>query len=75
MEANGDPGKIHLSPTTKTILDLTETEKYNIKLRGRIHIKEKGYLETYWLIGKKEPRSSLEDEEFDSSHMVPIYVE
>ena len=39
METYGEPGKIQLSPTSKTLLDLTEAGKYNIQQRGKIHIK------------------------------------
>ena len=42
METYGEPGKIQLSPTSKTLLDLTEAGKYNIQQRGKIHIKVRG---------------------------------
>ena len=39
METYGEPGKIHMTATTKTILDLTEAGKYRVKSNGKVYIK------------------------------------
>ena len=39
MECYGEPGRIHITATTKTILDLTEAGKYNVKSKGKVYIK------------------------------------
>ena len=39
METNGEPRRIQISSTTKTLLDLTEASSYVTKARGPIHIK------------------------------------
>ena len=39
MECYGKPGRIHITATTKTILDLTEAGKYNVKSKGKVYIK------------------------------------
>ena len=39
MECYGEPGKIHMTATTKTILDLTEAGKYKVKSKGKVYIK------------------------------------
>ncbi|XP_074644360.1 guanylate cyclase soluble subunit beta-2-like [Tubulanus polymorphus] len=51
MESHGQPGRIHLSPTTKTrIADLN----YGLTSRGVIEVKGKGRMCTYFLIGRPE---------------------
>ena len=35
MECYGEPGRIHMTATTKTILALTEAGKYNVKTKGK----------------------------------------
>ncbi|XP_075995808.1 soluble guanylate cyclase 88E-like [Genypterus blacodes] len=48
----GDTGmQIHISQTTK---DHLEHEPYIIEERGKIFVKGKGYMKTYWLKGKKD---------------------
>ena len=39
MESYGEPGKIHITATTKTLLDLTEAGKYHVKSKGKTYIK------------------------------------
>ena len=39
METNGEPRRVQISATTKTLLDLTEAGSYVTKARGPIHIK------------------------------------
>ncbi|XP_077576724.1 soluble guanylate cyclase 88E-like [Stigmatopora nigra] len=51
MESNGVGMQIHISQTTK---DHLEHEPYNIEERGKIFVKGKGYMKTYWLKGKKD---------------------
>ena len=41
MESYGEPGKIHITATTKTLLDLTEAGKYHVKSKGKTYIKVK----------------------------------
>ncbi|XP_014253023.1 soluble guanylate cyclase 89Da-like isoform X2 [Cimex lectularius] len=48
MQTNSEPGKIHISTTTKDCLD---NEKFIIKSRGEIIVKGKGVMETHWLLG------------------------
>ncbi|XP_034001802.1 soluble guanylate cyclase 88E-like [Trematomus bernacchii] len=49
MESNGVGMQIHISQTTK---DHLEHEPYIIEERGKIFVKGKGYMKTYWLKGK-----------------------
>ncbi len=49
MESQGEPGKIQLTEKAAQLLK----EKYMLEKRGRISIKGKGEMTTYWLIGKK----------------------
>jgi len=49
MESHGEPGKIHLSETTALLLG----EKYLCEPRGRMEIKGKGLMDTYFLIQKR----------------------
>ena len=62
METFGDPNKIQISSTTKTLLDLTEATNFATKARGPIEIKGIGIMETFWLLGRKTERDF---EEFD----------
>ncbi|XP_039608847.1 atrial natriuretic peptide receptor 1 [Polypterus senegalus] len=48
MESSGLPLKIHISTSTKELLDKFKNFKY--ELRGDIEIKGKGVLRTYWLL-------------------------
>lgn len=51
MESNGEPLKIHISQSTKTILDKFGT--FDIAERGLVEMKGKGKLRTYWLNGEQ----------------------
>lgn len=51
MESNGEPLKIHISHSTKTILDTFGT--FDITDRGLVEMKGKGRMHTYWLNGEK----------------------
>ncbi|XP_065518542.1 atrial natriuretic peptide receptor 2 [Lathamus discolor] len=54
MESNGQALKIHVSSTTKEVLD--EFGCFELELRGDVEMKGKGKMRTYWLLGeRKEP--------------------
>lgn len=50
MESNGEALKIHISHTTKTILDSFGT--FDTTVRGNVEMKGKGSMLTYWLNGE-----------------------
>ncbi|XP_014371532.2 atrial natriuretic peptide receptor 1 isoform X2 [Papilio machaon] len=50
MESNGEALKIHVSPTTKALLDSFGT--FRLECRGEVAMKGKGVLVTYWLLGE-----------------------
>ncbi|XP_047510982.1 atrial natriuretic peptide receptor 1-like isoform X1 [Pieris napi] len=50
MESNGEALKIHVSPTTKALLDTFGT--FKLECRGEVAMKGKGVLVTYWLLGE-----------------------
>ncbi|XP_046396086.1 atrial natriuretic peptide receptor 1-like [Ischnura elegans] len=50
MESNGLPLKIHLSSSTKEVLDTFGT--FKLELRGEVEMKGKGKMTTYWLTGE-----------------------
>ncbi|XP_063548181.1 atrial natriuretic peptide receptor 1-like isoform X1 [Cydia strobilella] len=50
MESNGEALRIHVSPTTKALLDSFGT--FQLELRGEVAMKGKGTLVTYWLLGE-----------------------
>ncbi|VVD03545.1 unnamed protein product, partial [Leptidea sinapis] len=52
MESNGEPLRIHISPSCKQALD--KIGGYIVEPRGSIPIKGKGVLQTYWLVGATE---------------------
>ncbi|XP_041372122.1 atrial natriuretic peptide receptor 1-like [Gigantopelta aegis] len=51
MESNGEALKIHISMSTKTLLD--KVKLFDTELRGTIEMKGKGAQVTYWLIGER----------------------
>ncbi|XP_060773170.1 atrial natriuretic peptide receptor 1 [Neoarius graeffei] len=51
MESYGLPLKIHVSSSTKSLLDTFMT--FQCELRGDIYIKGKGLVRTYWLLGEQ----------------------
>lgn len=51
MESNGEALKIHISHSTKQILDKFGT--FDITMRGYVSMKGKGDMMTYWLNGEK----------------------
>lgn len=52
METSGEAGKIQISSTTKTLLELTHVDGFQFKPRGNIDIKGLGSLETFWLLDR-----------------------
>ncbi|KAL7855543.1 hypothetical protein AOLI_G00191470 [Acnodon oligacanthus] len=51
MESYGLPLKIHVSSSTKSLLDTFKM--FQFELRGDVHIKGKGLVRTYWLLGEE----------------------
>uniref|UniRef100_A0A182V862 guanylate cyclase n=1 Tax=Anopheles merus TaxID=30066 RepID=A0A182V862_ANOME len=49
MESTGEPMKIHISKSTKEVLD--KLGGFKIKLRGTVDVKGKGTMQTFWLTG------------------------
>jgi class 3 adenylate cyclase len=49
MESSGLPGKIQISAATCERLK----DKFELEKRGRIAVKGKGEMLTYWLLGKR----------------------
>ncbi|CAG2180165.1 unnamed protein product [Oppiella nova] len=56
MESNGMPLRIHISPSTKEILDSFNT--FVTESRGEIPIKGKGTMTTFWLNSEKIPENN-----------------
>ncbi|XP_033928669.1 atrial natriuretic peptide receptor 2 [Melopsittacus undulatus] len=52
MESNGQALKIHVSSTTKEVLD--EFGCFDLELRGDVEMKGKGKMRTYWLLGERK---------------------
>ncbi|KAM9528488.1 atrial natriuretic peptide receptor 1 isoform 2-T2 [Salvelinus alpinus] len=52
MESHGSPLKIHVSSSTKALLDTFRT--FRCELRGDIHMKGKGLVRTFWLLGEDQ---------------------
>ncbi|XP_071389998.1 atrial natriuretic peptide receptor 1 [Centroberyx affinis] len=51
MESHGSPLKIHVSSSTKALLDTFST--FYCELRGDITMKGKGLVRTFWLLGEE----------------------
>ncbi|KPM03516.1 guanylate cyclase C-like protein 1 [Sarcoptes scabiei] len=51
MESTGQPLRIHVSSSTKDLLD--SFREFDLSLRGEIDVKGKGKMTTYWLQGMK----------------------
>jgi adenylate cyclase len=45
MEKYGEPGRIHLSATTKMLLG----DRFHFESRGQVEVKGKGTMETFFL--------------------------
>ncbi|XP_077992088.1 atrial natriuretic peptide receptor 2-like [Glandiceps talaboti] len=59
MESHGEPHTIHISDTTKALLDILGG--YITESRGNLDIKGKGQMTTYWLTGKTKPKQQIEN--------------
>uniref|UniRef100_A0A2M4B9V1 Guanylate cyclase n=2 Tax=Anopheles marajoara TaxID=58244 RepID=A0A2M4B9V1_9DIPT len=57
MESNGEALKIHVSQTTKTLLDCFGT--FDLTERGLVPMKGKGEMLTYWLNGERSEVAQL----------------
>lgn len=69
MESNGEALKIHISHTTKQILDTFDT--FITTERGEVEMKGKGKMLTYWLDGEKPPKEPIgKNQNFNFSQMV-----
>nr|KAI8759969.1 soluble guanylate cyclase 88E-like [Biomphalaria glabrata] len=55
MQTNSEPGRIHL---TQPCHDCLKGSDYTTVYRGRINVKGKGEMKTYWLAGKKGEEST-----------------
>src|SRR5690242_13978536 len=53
MESTGTPGKVQVSKDT---YDITK-DKFKYEKRGKIEVKGKGQMYTYWLKGKRKEKS------------------
>jgi class 3 adenylate cyclase len=49
MESHGEPGKIQVSRATYQLLQ----EHFSFEARGKVNIKGKGLLETWFLVGRR----------------------
>ena len=54
LESHGTAGRVHVAASTRERL----AHRFEFELRGTIVVKGKGEMETYYLIGPKEPRAS-----------------
>ncbi|CAD5233094.1 unnamed protein product [Bursaphelenchus xylophilus] len=57
MESSSKPGRIHVSPTSKELIDQFFRTRFHLVERGEIHIKNHDVMRTYWLV----PASEVED--------------
>jgi len=48
MESHGEPSRIHVSPTTRALLG----EAFRFADRGEVHVKGRGTLHTFFLLGR-----------------------
>ncbi|XP_055350580.1 receptor-type guanylate cyclase Gyc76C-like isoform X2 [Paramacrobiotus metropolitanus] len=73
-ESTGSPQKIHCSPQCKALLD--SLGGYIVEPRGKVHMKGKGDLLTYWLVDedewRKEARRSKDLSMFSDQNPSPI---
>lgn len=69
MESNGEPLKIHISPQCKDALE--KIGGYVIEERGLVHMKGKGAVNTFWLIGATE--KAIQKREVDLTELPPLF--
>jgi hypothetical protein len=70
MEANGEPLKIHISQECKVVLD--KLSGYVIKERGLVHLKGKGNVRTWWLVGACEGAVTSRNTQ-DNKELRPLF--
>ncbi|EEB15293.1 adenylate cyclase, putative [Pediculus humanus corporis] len=71
MESNGEALKIHVSPKTKEVLDTFKT--FELEYRGKVEMKGKGVMPTYWLLGEKKLQKEEEVEDcLTDEPLIPI---
>lgn len=69
MESNGEALKIHISHSTKQILDKFGT--FDVTMRGYVPMKGKGEMMTYWLNGEKPLEDSVSQQKIESPPSLP----
>nr|CAD7457814.1 unnamed protein product [Timema tahoe] len=69
MEANGEPLKIHISPSCKEALE--KIGGYVIEERGMVYMKGKGEVLTYWLTGATD--TAIQKREVDLTELPPLF--
>ncbi|XP_011308844.1 guanylate cyclase 32E isoform X2 [Fopius arisanus] len=69
MESNGEALRIHISAQCKEALD--KIGGYIIEDRGLVHMKGKGDVKTYWLVGANE--KAIQKREVDVDDLPPLF--
>ncbi|KRT81180.1 Adenylate and Guanylate cyclase, partial [Oryctes borbonicus] len=69
MESNGEPLKIHISLQCKEALE--KLGGYMIEERGMVHMKGKGEVRTFWLVGATE--KAIQKREVDLGELPPLF--
>ncbi|XP_044586198.1 receptor-type guanylate cyclase Gyc76C-like isoform X1 [Cotesia glomerata] len=69
LESTGEPLKIHISAQCKDVLD--KIGGYIIEERGFVHMKGKGDVKTYWLVGATE--KAVQKREVDINDLPPLF--
>ncbi|XP_054286538.1 uncharacterized protein LOC129002618 [Macrosteles quadrilineatus] len=73
MESTGEAMKIHITKTTKDLLDIVGG--FIVESRGEVEIKGKGVMETYWLTGKEGGINYTPEIDFkDDADYVPDFI-
>lgn len=57
LESAGEPDKIHISQATAACL----RDRFRLQARGRVALKGKGEMATYWLLGRCQPARTAGD--------------
>ncbi|KAL7063259.1 hypothetical protein AAHC03_0619 [Spirometra sp. Aus1] len=57
MKSSGEGGRIHVSPSTKAILE--ELGGYHLNHRGKVILRGRGEIDSYWLVGKEKSTNPL----------------
>lgn len=67
MESNGEALKIHMSHSTKQVLDRFGT--FDVTMRGFVSIKGKGEMMTFWLNGEKGDATAFSTQTTEMNHL------